>query len=602
MKTGNISVQTENIFPIIKKFLYSEHEIFLRELVSNATDASTKLKTLASRGEKTGDIENLKIEIKIDKDNKTLHIIDNGIGMSAEEVEKYINQIAFSGAKEFVSKYENAKEAGIIGNFGLGFYSAFMVAHKVDILTKSYTDAPAVKWSCDGSVEYTLEEIEKVDRGSEVVLHINDEDAQYLESARIKELLQKFCKFLPVPVWFEDEQINAVEPIWVKKPSETKEEDYANFYRELYPMSFESPLFHIHLNVDYPFNLTGVLYFPRLDNKMDIQKNKIKLFCNRVFVSEQVEGIVPDFLMLLHGVIDSPDIPLNVSRSYLQGDPNVKKISSHITKKVSDKLSEMNRVNPEDYHSKWDDIKMFVNYGLVTEEKFADKYKDFFLFKSVVENAWFGVEAYFEKIGVNQKDKDGKTVVLYSHDAVLHHNYIESAKEYGYDVVLMDTPLEAHVIQKLESLNADLKFSRIDADTLDKLIDKGETRVDILNEEEKVNLKTLFEKIASTEKYLVECEAMSDKEAPVVITENEFMRRMQEMSAVGGGGFMGAFPEKFNVKLNTNHEVYQKILKENNEDLKQAKVEYLFHLGLLNRNMLKGADLSKFLKQSIEMI
>lgn len=600
MKTGNISVQTENIFPIIKKFLYSEHEIFLRELVSNATDAATKLKTLAARGEKTGDIDNLKVEISINKDAKTLSIKDNGIGMSAEEVEKYINQIAFSGAKEFVSKFESAKDAGIIGNFGLGFYSAFMVAKKVELLTKSYTDAPAVKWSCDGSVEYTLEEIEKADRGTEVILHLNEEDEQYLESARIKELLNKFCKFLPVAVWFENEQINAVEPIWVKKPSDLKDEDYTNFYRELYPMSFEQPLFHIHLNVDYPFNLTGVLYFPRLDNKMDIQRNKIKLYCNRVFVSESVEGIVPDFLMLLHGVIDSPDIPLNVSRSYLQGDPNVKKISSHITKKVSDKLAEMNRTNPEDYHSKWEDIKMFVNYGLVTEDKFADKYKDFFLFKSINEDKWYNVDAYVEKISATQKDKNGKTVILYSNDPVIHHSYIASAKEYGYDVILMNTPLDAHVINKLESLNADWKFSRVDADSLDKLIDKGETRVDLLSEEEKTTLKGIFESIADKETYVFETEAMSDKDAPVVVTENEFMRRMQEMNAIGGGGFMGAFPEKFQVKINTNHSVYQKLLKEEGD--KNAKVEYLFYLGLLNRNMLKGEELSKFMKHSLNLI
>ena len=602
MKTGNISVQTENIFPIIKKFLYSEHEIFLRELVSNATDACTKLKTLAARGEKTGDTDNLRIDVVIDKENKTLSIRDTGLGMTADEVEKYINQIAFSGAREFVSKYEGSEGAGIIGNFGLGFYSAFMVAQKVELSTRSWTAAPAVKWTCDGSPEYTLEEIEKTDRGTEVKLFLNPEDEQYLEKERIHELLVKFCKFLPVPVFLEDEQINATEPAWVKKPNELSDEDYKNFYRELYPMSFEEPLFHIHLNVDYPFNLTGILYFPRMENRMEIQRNKIKLYCNRVFVSESVEGIVPEFLTLLHGVMDSPDIPLNVSRSYLQGDPNVKKISNHITKKVADKLAEMSRNNRADLESKWNDIKLFINFGLVTDEKFAERSKDFFLLRSVTEEAFFSMEDYLKKIGENQKNKEGKLIVLYTSDATAQHAYVEGAREQGYDVVLLDTPLDAHVISKLEALYPDARFTRVDSDALDKLIDKGETRPELLTEEQKTLLKPVFEKVAADPSYQFEFTALSDKEAPVVITENEFMRRMQEMQAVGGGGFMGAFPGSYKVLLNSNHPLYTRISLEKDATRQENMVRHVFELGLLNKNLLKGSALTAFVKRSLEML
>lgn len=602
MKTGNISVQTENIFPIIKKFLYSEHEIFLRELVSNATDACTKLKTLAARGEKTGDTDNLRIDVVIDKENKTLSIRDTGLGMTADEVEKYINQIAFSGAREFVSKYEGSEGAGIIGNFGLGFYSAFMVAQKVELSTRSWTGAPAVKWSCDGSPEYTLEEIEKSERGTEVKLFLNPEDEQYLEKERIHELLVKFCKFLPVPVFLEEEQINATEPAWVKKPNELSDEDYKNFYRELYPMSFEEPLFHIHLNVDYPFNLTGILYFPRMENRMEIQRNKIKLYCNRVFVSESVEGIVPEFLTLLHGVMDSPDIPLNVSRSYLQGDPNVKKISNHITKKVADKLAEMSRNNRADLEGKWNDIKLFINFGLVTDEKFAERSKDFFLLRSVTEEAFYGMEDYLKKIGENQKNKEGKLIVLYTSDATAQHAYVEGAREQGYDVVLLDTPLDAHVISKLEALYPEARFTRVDSDALDKLIDKGETRPELLTEEQKTLLKPVFEKVAADTSYQFEFTALSDKEAPVVITENEFMRRMQEMQAVGGGGFMGAFPGSYKVLLNSNHPLYTRISLENDATRQENMVRHVFELGLLNKNLLKGSALTAFVKRSLEML
>lgn len=602
MKTGNISVQTENIFPIIKKFLYSEHEIFLRELVSNATDACTKLKTLAARGENTGDVDNLRIDVIIDKENKTLSIRDNGLGMTADEVEKYINQIAFSGAREFVSKYEGSEGAGIIGNFGLGFYSAFMVAQKVELSTKSYTDAPAVKWTCDGSPEYTLEEIEKPERGTEVKLFLNPEDEQYLEKERIRGLLDKFCKFLPVPIYFEDEQINATEPAWVKKPNELSEEEYKNFYRELYPMSLEEPLFHIHLNVDYPFNLTGILYFPRMENRMEIQRNKIKLYSNRVFVSESVEGIVPEFLTLLHGVMDSPDIPLNVSRSYLQGDPNVKKISNHITKKVADKLAEMCKNSRADLESKWDDIKLFISFGMVTEDKFAERSKEFFLVKSVTSGTYYSMDEYLEKIGTEQKDKDNKTVVLYTSDAVAQHSYIAGAGEKGYDVVLLDTPLDAHLIGKLEALYPDTRFTRVDSDAPDKLVDKGEERPELLTEEQKNLLKPVFEKVAGDNAYQFEFAALSDKEAPVVITENEFMRRMQEMQAVGGGGFMGAFPASYKVLLNSNHPLFTRISLESDNARQEDMVRHIFQLGLLNKNLLKGEALTAFVKRSLDML
>lgn len=602
MKTGNISVQTENIFPIIKKFLYSEHEIFLRELVSNATDACTKLKTLAARGENTGDIENLRIDVVINAENKTLSIRDTGLGMSADEVEKYINQIAFSGAKEFVTKYEGTEGAGIIGNFGLGFYSAFMVAQKVELSTKSYSGAPAVKWTCDGSPEYTLEEIEKTARGTEVKLFLNPEDEQYLDKERIRELLDKFCKFLPVPIFLEEEQINSTEPAWVKKPNELSDEDYKNFYRELYPMSFEEPLFHIHLNVDYPFNLTGILYFPRMENRMEIQRNKIKLYSNRVFVSESVEGIVPEFLTLLHGVMDSPDIPLNVSRSYLQGDPNVKKISNHITKKVADKLADMCKNNRADLESKWNDIKLFINFGLVTDEKFAERTKDLFLLRSVTADAYFTLPEYMKKIGTEQKNKDGKLIVLYTNDAVAQHAYITGAREQGYDVVLLDTPLDAHVINKLEALYPETRFTRVDSDALDKIIDKGEARPEILTEVQKTQLKPVFEKVAGDTSYQFEFAALNEKDAPVLITENEFMRRMQEMQAVGGGGFMGAFPGSYKVLLNSNHPLFTRLSLETDTAKQESVARHVFQLGLLNKNLLKGEALTEFVKRSLEML
>lgn len=603
-KQGTISVETENIFPIIKKFLYSEQEIFLRELVSNATDACTKLKTLAEKGEVQGEIGELKIEISIDKEAKTLTVKDTGIGMSEDEVDKYINRIAFSGAKEFVEKFKNDSPAGIIGHFGLGFYSAFMVADNVEIITKSYTDAPAVKWICDGSTSFTLEETaERTERGTDIILHLNETGAEYLSEDKITGLLKKFCKFMPMPIWFNGQQVNAVEPIWTKKPADLSAEEYNTFYRELYPMTFQDPLFHIHLNVDYPFTLTGVLYFPKIDGRLELQKNKISLYSNRVFVTDSVEGIVPDFLMLLHGVLDSPDIPLNVSRSYLQGDPNVKKISNHITKKVADRLEEMFKNSRPELEEKWEDIKLFVAYGMLTDEKFAERAAKFLLFQSAGGEfkSWAEWQEALKSI---QTDKNNKLVVLYTSDKDREHSYIQRAKEKGYEVLILNTPLDAHLLQHLEGKFPEVKFARVDSDSIDKLIDKGEEQFSKLSEEETNTLKSVFEKVTDSQKFVLQCEVLSETDAPVIVTQNEFMRRMTEMNAVGGGGMsmFGNLPESYNLVLNTNHPLMGKILTESDENAREKVAKQAIDLALLGKNLLKGEELTGFIKRSLEMI
>ncbi len=603
-KKGTISVETENIFPIIKKFLYSEQEIFIRELVSNATDACTKLKTLAEKGEVKGEIGTLKIEISADKEKNTITVSDNGIGMTEEEVDKYINRIAFSGAKEFVEKFKNDSPAGIIGHFGLGFYSAFMVADTVDILTKSYTDAPTVKWTCDGSTSFSLEETkERAERGTDIVLHLNDTGKEYLEDGKIAGLLKKFCKFMPVEIYFNGEHINSVEPIWTKKPADLTPEDYKMFYRELYPMSFQDPLFHIHLNVDFPFNLTGVLYFPKIDGRMELQKNKISLYSNRVFVTDSVEGIVPDFLMLLHGVLDSPDIPLNVSRSYLQGDPNVKKISSHITKKVADRLEDMFKNQREELQQKWDDIKLFVTYGILTDEKFAERAQKFLLFADAAgeHKAW---NDWLEELKYTQTDKNNKLVILYTSDKDAQHAYIQRAGEKGYKVLVLNTPLDAHLIQHLEMKNPDLKFARVDSESMEKLIDKGEAVFSKLDEGQKTTLKEVFEKVTDKDRFVLQCEDLSESDAPVTVTQNEFMRRMTEMNAVGGGGMamFGNMPESYNLILNANHPFMGKILQTTDEATKEKWAKQSVDLALLGKNLLKGEELTGFIKRSLEIL
>ena len=602
-KQGTISVETENIFPIIKKFLYSEQEIFLRELVSNATDACTKLKTLAEKGEVKGEIGTLKIEIEADKTAQTITVKDTGIGMSEEEVEKYINRIAFSGAKEFVEKFKNDSPAGIIGHFGLGFYSAFMVADTVDIITKSYTDAPAVKWSCDGSTSFTIEASDRTERGTDVVLHLNDTGREYLGEGKIAGLLKKFCRFMPVEIWFNGEHINATEPIWTKKPADLSTEDYDKFYQELYPMSFEKPLFHIHLNVDYPFNLTGILYFPKMDTRMELQKNKISLYSNRVFVTDSVEGIVPDFLMLLHGVLDSPDIPLNVSRSYLQGDPNVKKISNHITKKVADRLEEMFKNRREGLHEKWNDIKLFVTYGMLTDEKFAEKAVKFLLFESA-SGEYKSWEEWQETLKTAQTDKDGKLVVLYTSDKSKEHGYIERAREMGYETLLLNSPLDAHLVQQLESKSDNVRFARVDSDSIDKLIDKGEARFSKLTEENKKDLTGVFEQVADKNRFVLSVEDLSETEAPVLVTQNEFMRRMTEMSATGGGGMsmFGKMPETYNLVLNGNHPLMSKILHETDTAARERLAKQTVDLALLGKNLLTGEELTGFIKRSLDIL
>jgi molecular chaperone HtpG len=628
MATGNINVSVENIFPLIKKFLYSDHEIFLRELISNATDATLKLKHLTSIGEAKVDYGNPLIEVKIDKDSKTLHIIDQGVGMTAEEVEKYINQIAFSGAEEFLEKYKdkNGKDAGIIGHFGLGFYSAFMVAKKVEIITKSYTDAPAAHWTCDGSPEFTLEEADKKERGTEIILHIADDSTEFLEENRINELLNKYNKFMPVPIKFgtrtetlpkpedakEDDTaptqevdniVNNPYPAWTKTPTDLKEEDYKSFYRELYPMQFEEPLFNIHLNVDYPFNLTGILYFPKLGQDMNIQKDRIQLYQNQVFVTDNVEGIVPDFLTMLRGVIDSPDIPLNVSRSYLQADGAVKKISSYISRKVADKLNSLFNDNREDFEKKWDDIKIVIEYGMLSEDKFFEKAQKFALYPTV-EGNYFTYDELVEKIKANQTDKDDKLVILYAGNKDAQHAYIASAKEKGYEVLLLDSPIVPHLIQKLESEKENVSFVRVDGDHIDNLIKKDDAVVSKLNDDEKEKLKITLEEIVPKQKFTVQLEAMDSTASPFIITQPEFMRRMKEMSQTGGGGMfgMGNMPEMFNLVVNTNHELVNEILNTKTKKKQERLINQALDLARLSQNLLKGEELTAFIKRSYEMI
>ena len=627
MATGKINVSVENIFPLIKKFLYSDHEIFLRELISNATDATLKLKHLSSIGEAKVEYGNPMIEVKIDKKGKKLHIIDNGIGMSEEEVKKYINDIAFSGAEEFLDKYKDAdKDSGIIGHFGLGFYSSFMVADKVEIITKSYTDEPAVHWSCDGSPKFSLKKSDKKEHGTEIILSIADDSTEFLEENRIAELLRKYNKFMPIPIKFGtktetlpkpedakeedpaptqevDNIVNNPNPAWTKKPADLKDEDYKNFYRELYPMQFEEPLFHIHLNVDYPFNLTGILYFPKLTNDLSIQKDRIQLYQNQVFVTDNVEGIVPEFLTMLRGVIDSPDIPLNVSRSYLQADGAVKKISSYITRKVADKLTSLFKNNREDFEKKWNDIKIVIEYGMLSEEKFFEKADKFALYPTV-DGTYFTFEELKEKIKALQTDKDDKLVVLYASDKEAQHSYIEAAKAKGFEVLLLDSPIISHLMQKLETSNEKLSFARVDADHLDNLIKKEDTQISKLSDEEKEKLKANIESVTTDKGYTIQLEAMDSNASPFIITEPEFMRRMKEMQQTGGGGMfgMGNMPEMYNLIVNINHPLVTEILGTKTAKKRDRLINQSLDLARLSKGLLKGEELTKFISRSYEMI
>ena len=629
MKTGQINVQTENIFPIIKKFLYSDHEIFLRELVSNAVDASQKMKVLSANGEFKGTLGDLRVDVMLDVAEKTLTIRDNGIGMTSDEIDKYINQIAFSGAEEFVQKYSGKEGAEqIIGHFGLGFYSAFMVAEKVQIRTLSRTEgSQAVQWESNGSTEYTISDIEKESRGTDIILYINEESIEFIEKARIEGILNKYCKFLPIPVFFgmkteyidspegekDDKgaikrvaievpnQLNNTQPAWTKAPVDLTEEDYDSFYRELYPMTFEKPLFNIHLNVDYPFNLTGILYFPKIKENVEVQRNKINLYSNQVFITDSVAEIVPEFLTLLHGVIDSPDIPLNVSRSYLQSDSNVKKISSHITKKVADKLAEMFKKDRKDFEQKWDDLQVFVQYGMLSEDKFAEKANGFTLLKNT-DGAYFTIEEYKEKIQALQTDKDGKTIVLYTNNPEEQYSYVKNAKERGYDILNLDGPLISHWLPKLEQSNENLSFVRVDADTLDKIIRKTDEIPSKLSKEEEEKLKVLFENSINKEKYNVQFESMSEENAPIVITQPEFIRRMMEQQKLGGGGgFYGAFPEMFTMTINSNHPAVSGLTTKP-EKKQQATIKQLTDLALLSQGLLKGEALSSFIERNLKGI
>lgn len=620
MATGTINVQSENIFPIIKKFLYSDHEIFLRELVSNAVDATHKIKTLSRTGEFKGDLGELTIEIELDSKKKKLIIKDRGLGMTADEVEKYINQVAFSGAKEFMSKYEEKLEGqNMIGNFGLGFYSSFMVAKKVEIDTLSYQDgAEAAKWSCEGDPTYSLTKGKRKDRGTTITLHLADDSEEFAENSRIEGILSKYCKFLPVPIKFGtrkerqgegddavevevDHIINNPNPAWTVAPSELKDEDYKSFFRELYPMNFDEPLFHIHLNVDYPFELTGVLFFPKIKENIEVRKDRIQLYCNQVFVTDSVEGIVPDFLTLLQGVIDSPDIPLNVSRSYLQSDSNVKKISSHITKKVADKLDEMFRNEREKYDKLWDDLKIIVEYGMLTEEKFYEKANKFALYKNVDgELALF--EDYLKKIEPLQTDKDGQRVLLYTSDAKAQHSYIQDAKELGYDVLEMEGPIVSHLMQKLESEHEKITFKRIDSDSIEKLIAKDDALPSKLSEEEQKKVEEAVKKVLNDSSYTVAFESRSETSAPFAITIPEFIRRMKEMSQTGGGGFYGSMPDSYNLVVNSNHALIGRIQKAENEEIAADLIRQGIDLAKIAQNMLSGEELTSFVKRSWAML
>ena len=630
MSTGKINVQTENIFPIIKKFLYSDNEIFLRELVSNATDATQKLKALASIGEAKVELGDTKLEVEVDKAAKTITIKDKGIGMTKEEIEKYIAQIAFSGAEEFVNKYKDKVDKNVvIGHFGLGFYSAFMVAKKVEIFSLPYKEgSKAVRWECDGSPEYQIEEISnKTTRGTNIVLHIADDCEEYLENSKIEGLLKKYCKFLPVEIKFgtkkdwvstgekdekgEDKKkeveidniINNPNPAWTKKPVDLKDEDYKAFYRELYPMQFEEPLFHIHLNVDYPFNLTGILYFPKLSNKLEMPKDRIQLYSNQVFVTDNVENIVPDFLTLLRGVIDSPDIPLNVSRSYLQADGNVKKISGHITKKVADKLEEIFKKDRAEFEKKWDDIKIFVQYGVISDEKFYEKAVKFSLVKTT-DNTYHTFEEFEAKVKPLQTDKDKKLIYLYATNIAEQHAYIDAAKSRGYEVLLMDTMLDPHYINHLETKLKDISFVRVDADTVDKLINKEENTISKLSEDQQKQIQPIIEETVSKDQFHVVFENLSETDAPMIITRPEFMRRMKDMNQMGGGsmGFMGNMPDMYNLVVNSNHPLISRILNEDDNDKKKNLAKQATDLALLSQGLLKGEGLTKFIKRSVELI
>ncbi|MCH7513409.1 MAG: molecular chaperone HtpG [Bacteroidetes bacterium] len=622
---GTISIKTENIFPIIKKFLYSDHEIFLRELISNAVDATQKIKRLSSINEYKGELGDLTIEVSINKKRKTITVSDKGIGMTADEVKKYINQIAFSGATDFVEKFKDLKDANeIIGKFGLGFYASFMVSDKVEIITKSYLDdAEDVKWICDGNTEFEISKTKKKTRGTDVILHLAKDSKEFLDEIKIRSVLKKYSKFLPVPIKFGqkeesvedgkdkdgkpkyklvkvDDIINNTEPLWTKSPTDLKDEDYLKFYKELYPFS-EDPLFWIHLNVDYPFNLTGILYFPRIKNDFEVQKNKIQLYSRQVFITDEVKDVVPEFLMLLHGVIDSPDIPLNVSRSFLQSDANVKKINTHITKKVADKLNELFKKDRKTYEAKWDDIGIFVKYGMITEEKFDEKARSFMLLKNV-DDKYFTLEEYRKHAGKTQTDKDKNVVYLYTTDAGKQHTYIESAKNKGYDVLKMDIVIDSHFINHLEQKLEKTMLKRVDADTIDKLIDKDDKMESVLSKDEQEKIKAIFEKAVDNKSMIIQVESLSPDEMPVTITMSEFMRRMKDMAATGGGmPMMGSMPDQYNVAVNGNHAIISKILKSDNEDGKQKLAKQAFDLAMLSQNMLSGAELTDFIKRSITL-
>ena len=627
MAKGNISVHTENLFPIIKKFLYSDHEIFLRELISNAVDATQKLSVLSDKGEVKGDLGDLKIKVTVDEKAKTITISDSGIGMTAEEIEKYINQIAFSGATEFVEKFKDKGDAkDIIGKFGLGFYSSFMVADTVEIISKSFKEGTeGAKWECDGSTEFELSAADKTTRGTDVILHINADSEEFLDEFRLKGILEKYCKFLPVEIKFgtkedsvedgvdkddkpkyktvtSDQIINNTSPIWAKAPSELKDEDYLAFYKELYPFS-EDPLFWIHLNVDYPFNLTGVLYFPKIKNDFEMQRNKIQLYSRQVFITDEVKDVVPDFLMLLHGVLDSPDIPLNVSRSYLQSDANVKKISAHITKKVADKLVDMFLKDRAEFEKKWDDISVFVKYGIVSDEKFAEKAKEFALLKNT-DKKYFTLKEYEEKVKPNQTDKDKNVVYLYTSDISKQDSFIQIAKNRAYDVLVLDGVLDSHYINHLEQKLEKTQLRRVDSDTIDKLITKDEAVASVLSKEEEESVKGIFEKAINNKAMILAVESLSPADLPVTITMSEWMRRMKDMARTGGGGmsFMGTMPDTYNVAINGNHALVQKILKAETEEDKTKLAKQVYDLALLSQNMLTGADLTNFIKRSVELV
>lgn len=623
MQKGQIRVQTENIFPIIKKFLYSDHEIFLRELVSNAVDAAQKLKTLSGKGEVKGPIGDLRVDVVLDAKEKTLSIIDNGIGMSSAEVDKYINQVAFSGAEEFVNKY---KDTSIIGHFGLGFYSSFMVSDKVDIYSKSHTDTPGVFWSCDGSTEYELYEVDYSARGTKIVLHINEESAEFLDPHRVKSILERFCKFLPVAIYFTDanaekkeaskeegkveeleieKSINNTNPIWVRKPADLTKEDYEKFYKELYPFG-ETPLFWIHLNVDYPFNLTGVLYFPKIKQSFEIQKDKIQLYCNQVFVTDEVKDIVPEFLMLLHGVIDSPDIPLNVSRSYLQGDPNVKKINAHITKKVADKLEEIFNSDRKSFEEKWESLGLFVKYGMITDDKFLDKANKFLIMEDAANaGTFYTLDEYKTATAATQKNKEGKQVLLYTTNPVQQDAFIQAAVAKGYKVVKLETMVDAAFINNVEMKWEGVQFVRVDADVVDNLIDKQENVDSILSKEEVEQAKKLFEFQVPEITLTVEVKGLSTDAAPIVATRPEFMRRMKDMAGMGGGGmtaFYAQMPDEVHLTVNGNHPIYQTLLKEPDIDKQQKQARNLADLALLSQGLLKGAELTNFINRSVDLL